>query len=68
MNAILGIIIIGVGTTIGVNLIPGLDTTAHIITRAAYGEAVSGLVAMAVGFFVILVLFYVLGGMKDAGG
>ncbi len=43
MNAIMGLIMVAIGVYIGVNLMPGLNTTIATITTPTYSAGVAGL-------------------------
>ena len=66
MNAILGLILVAIGVYIGVNLMPGLNTTIATITTPTYSAGVAGLTGVILIVFAAMIVFFVVKGMQSS--
>lgn len=66
INAILGLIMAAIGVYIGVNLLPGLNTTVAAITTPTYSSGVAGLTSVVMIVFAAMIIFFVVSAMTKA--
>ena len=66
MKSILGLIFAAIGVYIGVNLLPGLNTTVATITTPTYSSGVAGLMAVVLIVFAAMVIFMIVRSMSEA--
>jgi hypothetical protein len=67
MKAIFALILAAIFVYIGVNLLPGLNTTiGTITTTAGYSSGVVGMVAVIMIVFTAMIIFGVIAAMKDS--
>jgi len=67
MKAIMALILAAIFVYIGVNLLPGLNTTiSSITTSAGYDAGVVGMVGVIMIVFAAMIIFGVVAAMKDS--
>jgi len=55
-----------IGVYIGVNLLPGLNTTINTITAPTYDAGVVGLVSVILIVFAAMIIFFIVSAMSKA--
>ena len=55
-----------IGVYIGVNLLPGLNTTVAAITTPTYSSGVAGLTGVVMIVFAAMIIFFIVSAMTKA--
>jgi len=55
-----------IGVYIGVNLLPGLNTTVAAITTPTYSSGVAGLTGVILIIFAAMIVFFIISAMTKA--
>jgi len=55
-----------IGVYIGVNLLPGLNTTVAAITTPTYSSGVAGLTGVVLIVFAAMIIFFIVSAMSKA--
>ncbi len=67
MKAIMALILAAIGVYIGVNLLPGLNTTVTAVTTAAgYSAGVVGLVGVILIVFTAMIIFMIVRALGES--
>jgi hypothetical protein len=66
MKAIYALILAAIFVYIGVNLLPGLNTTVATITTPTYSSGVAGMVSVILIVFAAMLIFGIVAAMKDS--
>ena len=55
-----------IGVYIGINLLPGLNTTVAAITTPTYSSGVAGLTGVVLIVFAAMIIFFIVSAMSKA--
>ena len=55
-----------IGVYIGINLLPGLNTTVATITTPTYSSGVAGLTSVILIVFAAMIIFFIVSAMSKA--
>jgi hypothetical protein len=66
MKAIFALILAAIGLYIGVNLLPGLNTTISTITTPTYSSGVTGMVGVTLIVFAAMLVILIVAAMKES--
>lgn len=55
-----------IGVYIGINLLPGLNTTVAAITTPTYSSGVAGLTSVILIVFAAMIIFFIVSAMSKA--
>ena len=66
MKAIFALILAAIGLYIGVNLLPGLNTTIATITTPTYSTGVTGMVGVTLIVFAAMLVVLIVAAMRES--
>ena len=66
MKAIFALILAAIGLYIGINLLPGLNTTVATITTPTYGTGVTGMVGVTLIVFAAMLVVMIVAAMRES--
>ena len=55
-----------IGVYVGINLLPGLNTTVATITTPTYSSGVAGLMSVVLIVFAAMIIFFIVSAMSKA--
>jgi len=67
MNAIAKLVMVAIGLYVGINLLPGMNTTVAQIVYPTYARGVVGMMGVALIVFAAMMVFVVVKSMSDSG-